>query len=397
MAKLSAKAKQAQAAKASAAAAAAPAECGFPTNGIPTGVFEINPSRVLSCSDFFYDVIATQEVDGVFSIVGNFTFEDQSWITFSATSLSWVHDMQTISYPGLGVLADGVDGFMSSNCGTVTTACTATSTGAPDPQVISLTPGSTNSWEWNEQDAGPASTTTGAVDNLGNALGVQWNLNLGTTNDVENESGGLDGRCDNGVAVSNSKGCVDEKFTPTMYISYSEGGASVDMINYYEENVSPWYGNQYSPAPTPLHRLTDPILTGPKGNNREIICGSMTLDPTITAALAPYNDGDSCDEYPFASTYESGAMEDGADGNPKPYVTDGADCVQVTADHTNTTNQFEPTDWVSVTVNSTTATNPCIRGHIPGKLNSYVGGVYRGLIGTARLLDKDAFWVEVTE
>jgi hypothetical protein len=402
MAKLSAKAKQAQA-KAPAAAAAAPAECEFPTNGVPTGVFAINPSRELSCSDFFYEVLAFQEVDGVFSIVGDFSFEDQSWVTFSATSLSWVHDMQTISYGGHGILADGVDGFLSSNCTTVTTACTATSTGAPDPQVVFLAPDSTYSWEWNEQDAGPASTTTGTADNLDAALGVQWNLNLGTTNDVENENGGLDGRCDNGVAVAGSQGCVDENFTPTMYISYSDGGASVDMVNYYEQNIAPYYGNQYSPAPKPLHRLTDPILSGPNGNNREIICrdGSFTLDPAITAALAPYNtatytETDSCDEYPFASTYESGAMEDGADGNPKPFVTTGADCAQVTANHTNTTNMFEPTDWVSVTVNSTTGSDPCIRGHIPKKLNSYVGGKFRGLIGTARLIDKDAFWVQVT-
>jgi len=394
MTKLSAKAKQAKAAPA--AASAAPAACGFSSSGVPTGISVINPSRLLSCSDFYWTVLDVEEVDGTFSLLGDFSFEDQSWVTFSATSLSWVHDMQTISYTGGGTLGAGVDGFMSSNCTVVPTACTATSTGAPDPQVIFLAPGSTNSWEWDEQDAGPASTTTGTVDNLDSVLGVQWNLIDGSSDYVQTESGGLDGRCDNGVAVASSQGCVDENFTPTMYISYSEGGASVDMVNYYEENIAPYYGNQYSPDPKPLHRLTDPILSGPNGNNREIICGGFTLDPAITAALAPYNDTDSCDEYPFASTYESGAMEEGADGNPKPFVTTGANCAQVTADHTDTTNQFESTDWVSVTVNSTTGSDPCIRGHIPKRLNSYVGGVFRGLIGTARLIDKDAFWVQVT-
>ena len=398
MAKLSAKAKQAQAAAAPAAAAAAPAACAFSSSGVPNGIYTVSPSRLLSCSDFYWTVLDVEVVDGAFTVLGDFPFEDQSWVTFTSTKLSWVHDMQTISYAGGGSLSGGVDGFMSSNCTAVPTACTATSTGAPDPQVIFLASGSTNSWEWNEQDAGPASTTTGTVDNLDSVLGVQWNLVDGSSTFSQTETGGLYGRCDNGIAVANTKGCVDEKFTPTMYISYSEGGASVDMINYYEENIAPYYGNQYSPAPKPLHRLTDPILSGPNGNNREIICrdGSFTLDPAITAALAPYNDTDSCDEYPFASTYESGAMEEGADGNPKPFVTTGADCAQVTADHTDTTNQFEPTDWVSVTVNSTTGSDPCIRGHIPGKLNSYVGGKFRGLIGTARLIDKDAFWVEVT-
>jgi hypothetical protein len=395
MSKLSAKGKQA-----AAALTAAPAECGFSSSGIPTGIFSVSPSRLLSCSDFFWTVLDVEEVDGAFSIVGDFPFEDQSWITFTSTRLSWVHDMQTISYTGGGTLADGVSGLMSSNCTVVPTACSATSA-AIDPQVISLAPNSTNSWQWNETDAGPALTIAGAVDNLDSALGVQWVLTDGSSEFVQTESGGLFGRCDNGAAVADTQGCVDENFTPTMFISYSEGGASVDMVNFYEENIAPYYGNQFSPDPQPLHRLTDPILSGPKGNNREIICGGFALDPAITAALAPYNtatntETDSCDEYPFASTYESGAMEEGVDGNPKPFVTTGANCAQVTADHTDTTNQFEPTDWVSVTVNSTTGSDPCIRGHIPKKLNSYVGGVFRGLIGTARLISKDAFWVQVT-
>ena len=120
------------------------------------------------------------------------------------------------------------------------------------------------------------------------------------------------------------------------------------------------------------------------------------------ANLAPYNDTDSCDEYPFASTYESGAMEEGADGNPKPFVTTGADCAQVTANYTPVINPdpnnppVEPQEWNGVTVNSWTSPLPCIRGHVPKKLNSYVGGKFRGLIGAARLIDKDAFWVEVT-
>lgn len=410
MTKLSAKAKQAQAAPATpAAAAAAPAACGFTSNGVPTGIFEINPSRLLSCSDFFYWVLAFEVIDGVpGNIVGDFGFEDQSWVTFSSKKLSWVHDMQTISYGGDGVLSDGIDGFMSSNCTVNPTACTATSTGAPDPQVVFLAPASTYSWEWDEQDAGPASTTAGTVDNLDAVLGVNWDLDLPGANDVENETGGLDGRCDNGVARSGTKGCVDEKFIPTLFISYGTAGASADMINYYEWNIPPYYGNQFisQQTPQPLHRLTDPILAGTPtsdGNNREIICGSnvFTKDPAITAALAPYStatytETDTCDEYPFNATYESGAMEEGADGNPKPFVTTGADCAQVTAIHTATTNDDEARDWQAVTFPPDGSAEPCIRGHIPGLLNSLVGSQYSALIVTARLIDKDAFWVQVT-
>jgi hypothetical protein len=184
------------------------------------------------------------------------------------------------------------------------------------------------------------------------------------------------------------------KFTPTLYPSYAEDGAAADMINYYEQNIAPYYGDRYSPNPQPLHRQQNSIV---QNNNREIICDtgkSFILDSSITAALAPYNDTDSCDEYPFASTYESGAMVDGADGNPKPYVTTGADCAQETAVHTGT-NGPDPADWSTITKTSS-GSNPCIRAHIPNLLNGHVGSEYSALGRTARLIDKDPFWVEVT-
>ncbi|MCC0574468.1 transposase [Streptomyces californicus] len=51
-------------------------------------------------------------------------------------------------------------------------------------------------------------------------------------------------------------------------------------------------------------------------NNRQAICGTtkFTKDPTIT--------DDSCDEFPFAGAYESGALNG---------VDHGKDCAQVTA------------------------------------------------------------------
>ena len=399
MAKLSAKGKQAQAAAAPAATSAAPAECGFTSTGVPNGTFEINPSRSLSCSDFFYTVLAFEEVDGVFSIVGDFFFEDQSWATFPATGLTWVHDMQTITYGGDGVLTDGVNGFMSSNCTVNPAACTATSTGAPDPQVVFLAPDSTYSWEWDEQDAGAASTTAGTEDTLDAVLGVNWDLDLPGTNDVESETGGLDGRCDNGDTGDGTAGCVDEKFIPTLYLSYAVYGASVDMVNFAANNIPPYYGNEFSPTPTPLHRLAS---TTQQTTNRNIICndGSFTPDAAMTAALAPYTknparpEADSCDEYPFAGTYESGAMQTGFDGQPKPFVTTGADCWQGTAVQSGSSG-IEPADW-NVMLLDSMSTTQCIRAHIPRTLNTNLGGAYGRFVQKQRLLDKDAFWVFAT-
>jgi hypothetical protein len=89
-------------------------------------------------------------------------------------------------------------------------------------------------------------------------------------------------------------------------------------------------------------------------------------------------------------------MVDGADGNQKPYVTTGADCAQVTAIHTATSNDDEAADWNAVTFPPAGSDEPCIRGHIPGLLNSLVGSQYSALTVTNRLIDKDAFWVWVT-
>jgi hypothetical protein len=381
-----------------------PAECGFSDTTFPP-TYVASPSRFLSCSDGLWTVFDYEVINGAFSLVGNFDFEDQSWVTFSATSTSWVHDMRTLTYTGEGTLDAGVVGYLASNCFLAPTVCTATNTIGPDPQSVYLAPESSYDSEWNEQDAGPAATISGSIDNLDADLGVAWDLSAGTQPWDTQETGNLHGRCDNGVAYAN-KGCVNENYTDTLYLSYAEDGSSADMINFAEWNLPPYYGNQYSPTPTPLHRLQDPILIGDgnsEGNNREVICGdgSFTKDSAITAALAPYDippnyqETDSCDEYPFNATYESGAMVDGADGNPKPYVTTGADCLQVTAIHTGTQGDDEAADWSTVT-KPDPGNQPCIRGHIPNLLNGHVGSEYSAFTRASRVIDKDPFWVFVT-
>jgi hypothetical protein len=186
---------------ATAVASGPPAECAFSDATFPP-TFVASPSRLLSCSDGLWTVFDYEEIDGAFSLVGNFSFEDQAWVTFSATSTSWVHDMQTLAYEGDGTLVDGVYGYLASNCYLVPTACTATNTAGPDPQSVYLAPDSTYSWEWNEQDAEPAATTSGAIDNLDADLGVAWDLSAGTQPWDTQETGDLYGRCDNGVAYT---------------------------------------------------------------------------------------------------------------------------------------------------------------------------------------------------
>jgi hypothetical protein len=123
------------------------------------------------------------------------------------------------------------------------------------------------------------------------------------------------------------------------------------------------------------------------------MCDSTyTQDPAMNAALAPYGDTDSCDEYPFAATYENPANS-GA-------IKSGSECAQVTAVQiANPTGNNEAADWPTVTpLQTPTKAELCARGHIPLNLNKSVGGSLGNFVQGSgqRLIDHDPFWVTVT-
>ncbi|MCX2928466.1 hypothetical protein [Streptomyces sp. NEAU-W12] len=127
-----------------------------------------------------------------------------------------------------------------------------------------------------------------------------------------------------------------------------------------------------------MHRLQN---VKQRDANRQALCGSskFTKDSAIT--------DDSCDEFPFAATYESGALNG---------VDHGRDCAQVTAVRADTTGD-NATDWPVITpAGPFTGEEKCVRGHIPGSLNSDLGRAYALLVMSARLADNDGFWLRVT-
>jgi hypothetical protein len=379
-----------------------PGGCTFTNN--QTFTYTAHPDRFTSCVDGLWTVIDWEVIDGAVSPVGIFEYEDQAWITYSATSTSWTHSMNTYAYVGGGTLSGGLSGTLYSNC-FISAACTAESAGVPDPQPVTLTSGGSYSYQWNEQDAGPATTTAGDVDTLDSDLGVTWDFGYGTNTDISTETG-LAGRCDDVTQSDdgdpgddstappddNGPGCVDEGYVPTLYLSLAKYGAAAEMILWAQYALSGHWGLQGEGQP--LHRLIEPIL---QKNNREIICETdWAPDGTLTSALQPYNDTDSCDEYPFASSYESGAMEEDVNNNAKPYVTTGASCAQFIAAKTGSSG-VEATDWPTTTDLATPTGNElCVRSHNPNRLNSAVGSAYWSLISADRLIDKDPFWVLVT-
>jgi hypothetical protein len=183
--------------------------------------------------------------------------------------------------------------------------------------------------------------------------------------------GTLQLRCDDEVAVSNSAGCINSGYTPTLTLSSTIYGAGALMIAYAESNLHQHWGSE-----NPLRRLAD---SGVAGHNRSIICNSTFISGSTGVA------SDSCDEYPFAATYESGALNG---------VTSGAQCAQVTAVRTASTGTTAH-QWDNIRVISA-GDGLCVRGHIPLSLNTGVGSALGTFTIANRLIDTDQYFVTVT-
>ncbi|MGW7674412.1 hypothetical protein ACWGJX_46435 [Streptomyces sp. NPDC054775] len=182
-------------------------------------------------------------------------------------------------------------------------------------------------------------------------------------------------RCDSGVSISGSAGCVTPWYTPKLTISRGSYGSSADMINWAQNNLPGHWG--LDGVGQPLHRLQSSTQ---QASNRSAICGTskFTKDPNIPQ--------DSCDEFPFAGTYESGALNG---------VDNGNSCAQVTAIQAGSTGILA-VDWPTIsTLGSPTLAESCVRGHIPGPLNSDAGSAYGNFVTAMRLADDDPFWLSV--
>jgi hypothetical protein len=322
------------------------------------------------------------------TITGSMNVEDDLWNSYSASSLTWTQGLWIKSEPNAsGTLQNGSSAVIAPTCGSDPDCTVTSSLGTDWHQVVPMTPGVIYNDAFTETDTGPASSgTTTPAQTLHESLGIEFTGQASTGvpswSFIDNY---LVGRCDFYLTKSGapSTGCVNHQFTPTLTLSRAQGGSSADMVAWAQTTLDGHWGLQGEGQP--LHRKVD------YDTSRKAMCGSFTKDPVMTAALAVYQDQDTCDEYPFAGTYENPA-------NSNEPEFDGDQCAQVTAVQVaNPSNTNEAADWPTVTpINAPTGAESCVRGHIPGKLNFSVGGSYGNLVRAARLIDNDPFWVKVT-
>src|SRR5216683_250366 len=165
-------------------------------------------------------------------------------------------------------------------------------------------------------------------------------------------------RCDRVITGANS--CIVWAFVPTLVVTQLDPtqGASAAMINWAQQNLQiPW-----GTAAHPLTRLSDTVRSD---LNRNTICDN---------SFVRRGGGDSCDEFPFASTNQSGAMRGFR----------GTDCYEITVQYVNGAYQ--------VTVDH--AGNPaasCVRAHVPTAQNSQVGVDLQSFLNTNRVLSGDPY------
>jgi hypothetical protein len=189
-------------------------------------------------------------------------------------------------------------------------------------------------------------------------------------------------RCDNNMPGITGPGCVFPAFTPTFTVSRTQYGASAAMIAWAQANLSAHWGLRGKGKP--LTRLTGAAAID---DNRKIICErNWTPFPPWTSGSV--TDKDSCDEFPFASTYQSGAMHG---------VTTGKECAQVEAVKTSSTGTIAHI-WNNVKpIGSYSAGAKCVRGHIPYTLNTTLGRIaWLDFIRANRILNENPFWMKVT-
>lgn len=174
-------------------------------------------------------------------------------------------------------------------------------------------------------------------------------------------------RCDK--AVGSYSGCVYPHVRANLILPLSQYGAAAATYLWAQQNLPEGWGEK-----TPLRRLAS---TYGASLNRDQTCGSKSSDPFEPFPDAVVQD-DSCDEFPFARTYEGG--------------TNGALCADILPNKVDDQWFVSPADptkpW--------TFTEPCVRGHVPLTDNKAAGGKLGSFPQTDRVLDAEKYNVTIT-
>lgn len=173
-------------------------------------------------------------------------------------------------------------------------------------------------------------------------------------------------RCDKTMESNTVTGCVISDVKPIFKIPIDDkyGAAAATYF---------WASTKLKSRPgvdRALTRLDDKLV---KKANRRRTCEDLSTVPFVhDNDLVPT---DSCDEYPFAATYEGG--------------TNGALCAEIVP-------QLKDGVWTIYTYDNArpvTLEEPCVRSHVPLKQNTDAGSKYSGFLSSQHVIDLEKFYV----
>ncbi|MEV4426426.1 hypothetical protein AB0K23_13800 [Streptomyces sp. NPDC049602] len=213
---------------------------------------------------------------------------------------------------------------------------------------------------------------------------------------LEVEKSDLDVRCD--VEVKTTPGCIFSHYRPTYRINEKKFPAASAHIWLMQQKLPGGYGLK---GKEPLTFLSNDIYvpsppTSTKllvDHNRDTICpSSWTRSPLAT--MSPElgaNDVPSCDEFPFASSWQSGAIPSSWGGKNLSSVTSGEGCVNTIAQRdaggvwrlVPDTRSHLPT-W----------TEPCGRSSMSNNQNTQSMSLFPTFRKDNRVLEGDNYWVD---
>ena len=276
---------------------ATPPQCDF-----DAASYNSNPDRVDSCVDNGWTITAFMiDSDGVFVPQGTLTFDDFQWVTYSTSSTVWTHGLVIEVQGGTGELIGGAEASVQSMC----TAeggywCTVVSSVLPDGSTAELIPGTVWTNAWVEEDSNPQNyQTPDYVQTFDGYLGVF--MEGESVGFWANEDGnGLDGtsvligRCDS--EASSVPGCVNEDYAPLLTYDSTANPLVAPVAQHIYNAQHGGLQTAWGEPADPLNRTVDEVYID---DNRATACGSVTVPS-----------GDSCDEYPLASTYQGAYFQD---------------------------------------------------------------------------------------
>jgi hypothetical protein len=214
-----------------------------------------------------------------------------------------------------------------------------------------------------------------------NAMNLSWSMELSSTGPTPGAAtynwsapSNMEVRCD--AEVGSGAGCVFDKYIAGFTVNTAKYPSASAFYWVTEEKLASHPGARNYQKP--LHRLADETA---KAANRAKICDS-TFSPR------PETPSPSCDEYPFAASYESGGQLG---------ITSGSQCAQFYANpQAANSGQWELDLDDRYLLPAATQVWPqvCGRANIPLDQNTGVGGDLGRFVSAQRLLDGDAYYVD---